>query len=174
MTQSHSTNEIEDLVNQITALSKEDHALLQKLRSKRTARAPKDGGGFTLGQRVADRIAAVVGSWRFVIIQSVILVGWIIVNAVAWGERWDPYPFILLNLMLSFQAAYTAPVILMSQNRQAEIDRQTQINDYEINLKAELEIELLHHKMDLLRTREIERLTHIIEELSERLPKTRA
>ena len=89
---------------------------------------------------------------------------------IAWQYRWDPYPFILLNLALSFQAAYTAPIIMMSQNRQSEIDRQNQQNDYEINQKAELEIELLHQKIDLLRGQEIERLIHIIEELAQRLP----
>lgn len=172
MSPSKTSSEIEDLVNQITALSKEDHALLQGLRIKRQGRKRHETRQWGFGQKVADRIAAVVGSWRFVIIQSAILVAWIIFNAIAWDRQWDPYPFILLNLMLSFQAAYAAPVILMSQNRQAEIDRHTQISDYEINLKAELEIELLHHKLDLLRTREIERLTRIIEELAARLPKT--
>lgn len=94
------------------------------------------------------------GSWPFLIIQSVILGGWICAN-VLWGHSWDPYPFILLNLVLSFQAAYTAPVILMSQNREAEIDRQKMSRDYFVNLKALLEIELLHRKIDqLLQERE--------------------
>jgi uncharacterized membrane protein len=171
MSQNKTSNDIENLVNQITELSKEDHALLQRLRSTRKERAPLEVTQLTLGHKVADKIATVVGSWRFVIIQSVVLAAWIVFNVVAWGEQWDPYPFILLNLMLSFQAAYTAPVIMMSQNRQSEIDRRNQNNDYEINMKAELEIELLHHKIDLLRTREIERLSAIIEELAERLPK---
>jgi uncharacterized membrane protein len=126
----------------------------------------------TLGQRLADRMASFGGSWTFIILFMTVLIVWILINTVALlSKQFDPYPYILLNLVLSCLAAIQAPVILMSQNRQAEIDRQTQISDYEINLKAELEIELLHHKMDLLRTREIERLTHIIEELSERLPK---
>jgi uncharacterized membrane protein len=81
------------------------------------------------------------------------------VNVTAFIQRWDPYPFILLNLALSFQAAYTAPIIMMSQNRQAAIDRDAAQHDYEVNLKAELEIELLHQKLDLLR--ETERATVI-------------
>ena len=153
------------LFDEITALSLEDQALLRDLRKARADRAPHEVGPMTLGQLTADRIAGVVGSWRFIIIQSVLLVGWLILNVFAWTSAWDPYPFILLNLMLSFQAAYTAPILLMSQNRQSEIDRQNQRNDYEVNLKAELEIELLHQKIDLLRAREMERLMSIIQEL---------
>jgi uncharacterized membrane protein len=73
----------------------------------------------TRGQRIADTVAATIGSWTFIIIQSIILTIWILLNLVAWMEHWDPYPFILLNLALSFQAAYAAPFILISQNRQA-------------------------------------------------------
>lgn len=161
----------EALLDEITALSQEDQDLLRRLRKARADRAPSDTGPSTLGERTADRIAAVVGSWRFIIIQTGLLIVWLIVNSLGWFKAWDPYPFILLNLMLSFQAAYTAPVILMSQNRQAAIDRLTQRYDYEVNLKAELEIELLHQKIDLLRAREIERLTFIIEDLRSRVPK---
>jgi uncharacterized membrane protein len=84
-------------------------------------------------------------------------------------KAWDPYPFILLNLFLSFQAAYTAPAIMMSQNRQATVDRQQAQNDYEVNVKAELEIELLHQKVDLMKERELLELTQAIRELSARL-----
>lgn len=84
-----------------------------------------------------------MGSWNFILIQSVVLVIWIALNVVETLEKWDPYPFILLNLMLSFQAAYTAPIIIMSQNRQSQLDQQDAKHDYEVNLKAELEIELL-------------------------------
>ena len=97
------------------------------------------------------------------------MVVWLALNIVAWTEHWDPYPFILLNLVLSFQAAYTAPVILMSQNRQSAIDRDAAEHDYDVNLKAELEIELLHQKLDLLREEEIGRLIQIIERLEARL-----
>ncbi|WP_448188691.1 DUF1003 domain-containing protein [Azospirillum sp. sgz301742] len=119
----------------------------------------------SLGDRIADRVAATVGSWRFIITQSVLLTLWIVANALAWAYRWDPYPFILLNLVLSFQAAYTAPIIMMSQNRLADIDRRKAEQDYQVNLKAELEIELVHQKLDLLREQEIARLTALVEEL---------
>jgi uncharacterized membrane protein len=122
-----------------------------------------------LGERIADKVAAIVGSWRFIIIQSVILALWIVANVVAYWQHWDPYPFILLNLVLSFQAAYAAPIIMMSQNRQAQIDRKEAENDYRVNVKAELEIELLHEKIDALREQEILRLITTIEHLSARL-----
>lgn len=157
------------LLDEITALSEEDQALLRDLRKARADRAPPLAESAGLGERTADRIAAIVGSWHFILIQSVLLIGWVTVNALAWSHSWDPYPFILLNLVLSFQAAYTAPIILMSQNRQAMIDRENQRGDYEVNLKAELEIELLHQKIDLLRAREIERLTAVIGELRQEL-----
>jgi uncharacterized membrane protein len=91
-----------------------------------------------------------MGSWGFIIAQSCLLAVWVILNVVAVIKHWDPYPFILLNLMLSFQAAYAAPIIMMSQNRQTAIDRQGAKHDYEVNMKAELEIELLHDKIALL------------------------
>jgi len=95
----------------------------------------------TVGDRVADTFALTVGSWRFIIVQSVILAIWLLLNTIGWIKHWDPYPFILLNLMLSFQAAYAAPIIMMSQNRTSELDRLQAKNDYEINQRAELEIE---------------------------------
>jgi uncharacterized membrane protein len=94
----------------------------------------------TFGQRAADWTTNVMGSWRFIIVQSVLLVLWVILNAVAWIKHWDPYPFILMNLVLSLQAAYTAPIIMMSQNRQAMRDRLDAHNDYLINQKAEEEV----------------------------------
>ena len=94
----------------------------------------------TLGQYAADKVATVMGSWKFLIIQSIILTGWVILNLTAYINHWDPYPFILMNLVLSLQAAYTAPVIMMSQNRQAERDRVEAHNDYQVNIKAEEEV----------------------------------
>ena len=93
-----------------------------------------------------------------------------ILNVTAYVQQWDPYPFILLNLALSFQAAYAAPIIMMSQNRQATIDRAAAEADYGVNAKAELEIELLHQKIDLLREQEVSELIQIIRRLEERLP----
>ncbi len=94
----------------------------------------------SFGQKAADRIASTVGSWRFIITQSVLLTVWVILNVTAYLQHWDPYPFILMNLLLSTQAAYTAPMIMMSQNRQAIRDRLEAHNDYLINQKAEAEI----------------------------------
>jgi uncharacterized membrane protein len=121
----------------------------------------------SLGDFMSDRIAAIVGSWRFIIIQSVILGLWIAANITAWVNHWDPYPFILLNLVLSFQAAFTAPIIMMAQNRQADIDRYRAELDYQVNLKAEMDIEALHQKIDTLRTEEIARLTALVEILAQ-------
>jgi uncharacterized membrane protein len=143
---------------------------LRRLRREKPARKPATSDARSTGQRIADAVAVTVGSWRFIIIQSVLLAIWITLNVTAWVRAWDPYPFILLNLVLSFQAAYTAPILMMSQNRQAEIDRRDAAHDYEVNVKAELEIELLHSKIDALREQEIARLIEIIEALSARLP----
>jgi CRP/FNR family transcriptional regulator, cyclic AMP receptor protein len=104
----------------------------------------------TFGQRVADRVADTIGSWPFIIVQTVILTIWIILNITAWVNRWDPYPFILLNLMLSFQAAYSGPVIMMSQNRQSAKDRLAAEIDHQVNAKAELEINNLMRRLDEL------------------------
>ena len=95
--------------------------------------------------------------------------GWITYNSVNQTTVWDPYPYILLNLMLSFQAAYTAPAIMMSQNRLSEIDRQQANNDFEVNVKAELEIELLHQKIDLMKEKELFALIKSVEALSQKL-----
>jgi uncharacterized membrane protein len=97
----------------------------------------------TVGQIFADRVAKIVGSWIFIIIQSTLILIWIILNFIAFINHWDPYPFILLNLFLSLQAAYTAPIIMMSQNRLAEQDRIEAHNDYLINTKSEEEIRVV-------------------------------
>jgi uncharacterized membrane protein len=94
----------------------------------------------TTGQRIADRLATVMGSWSFIIVQSCLLAVWITFNVAAYINHWDPYPFILLNLALSFQAAYAAPIIMMSQNRQAAKDRLMAEQDYVVNIKAEEEV----------------------------------
>ena len=101
---------------------------------------------FTLGQKAADWVARNLGSWWFITIQSVLLSLWIVVNVTAWIQQWDPYPFILMNLVLSMQAAYAAPIIMMSQNRQASRDRLEAHHDYLLNKKAEKEIRaILEH-----------------------------
>jgi uncharacterized membrane protein len=102
----------------------------------------------TPGQRIADAFAVLMGSWTFIIVQSALLVIWITVNIIGWIHRWDPYPFILLNLALSFQAAYAAPIIMMSQNRQAAKDRLMSEQDYLINTKAEEEVKAIMHHLE--------------------------
>jgi uncharacterized membrane protein len=151
------------------SLTPEDEQLLHELRHHRRSHRVKHRSDLTFGQRLADGVAAIVGSWRFIVVQSALLALWIVLNVVGWVQAWDPYPFILLNLALSFQAAYTAPILMMSQNRQAEIDRNHAESDYKINIKAELEIEQLHQKIDLLREQEVVRLTRAVELLLQRL-----
>jgi uncharacterized membrane protein len=112
----------------------------------------------SMGARIADTVATTMGSWRFIIVQSTILVLWIVLNVVAFVEHWDPYPFILLNLALSFQSAYAAPIIMMSQNRQSARDRIKSDIEYDVNLKAELEIAYLHEKLDSMNADVLARL----------------
>ena len=142
------------LSKELDKLSEQEREVVDRFISRgRVARnvAHEFKEQMTFGQRVADRVAEIIGSWRFIIIQSTMLIAWIALNITAYVFRWDPYPFILLNLALSFQAAYAAPIIMMSQNRQAEKDHLQAKNDYEVNLKAELEIMQLHHKFNELR-----------------------
>jgi len=111
----------------------------------------------TFGQRLADGIAAFVGSWTFILIFVGLLVSWVVLNTFVFarvGKAFDLYPYILLNLFLSMIAALQAPLIMMSQNRQAANDRVDAAHDYEVNLKAELEILALHEKLDTLRERQ--------------------
>ena len=121
----------------------------------------------TFGQRASDWVASNIGSWAFVITQSLMLIVWVVLNITAYIQHWDPYPFILMNLVLSLQAAYTAPIIMMSQNRQSARDRLEAHNDYIINRKAEQEVRTIldhltvqgkaiieiHQLLDALRTR---------------------
>jgi uncharacterized membrane protein len=128
------------------------HITERKHISKNTAIIHDDSK--TTGQRAADAVAKFGGSWTFIILFGVVLVCWVILNSVIlanYNKVFDPYPYILLNLFLSMLASIQAPIILMSQNRQAELDRENAEHDYEVNLKAELEIMLLHEKVDLLR-----------------------
>lgn len=111
------------------------------------------------GQKISDKVARFGGSWKFIILFGVILTLWIVFNVVAVGHyKFDPYPFILMNLILSCIAALQAPVIMMSQNRQEEKDRMRSENDYLINLKAEMQIRSLNQKMDLLLEEQIKTL----------------
>jgi uncharacterized membrane protein len=102
----------------------------------------------TFGERASDAFASTMGSWKFIIIQSAILAIWVMLNITAYIEHWDPYPFILLNLALSLEAAYAAPIIMMSQNRQAEKDRLAAEEDYHVNTKAEEELKSVMHHLE--------------------------
>ena len=152
-------NREKDLLHELRAIRREQ-------RSHGPITGPPE---LTTGQRIADSVAATMGSWRFIIIQTTILLLWIALNVTAWIRHWDPYPFILLNLALSFQAAYAAPFIMMSQNRQQDIDREQAANDYKVNVKAELEIELLHQKIDELREKEVLALTRAVQSLVDKM-----
>jgi len=109
----------------------------------------------TFWQRLADQVAAVGGSWGFIFGFGVVLVGWMIINQVLNRKAFDPYPFIFLNLMLSMLAAIQAPVIMMSQNRAAQKDREAAEHDYIVNLRAELEVMRLHDKLDAVREEQL-------------------
>jgi uncharacterized membrane protein len=131
------------------------------------------------GQAISDKVAHFGGSWKFIIIFAVILAIWIIFNAsLPEKDRFDPYPFILMNLILSTIAALQAPIIMMSQNRQEEKDRMRNENDYLINLKAEMEIRSLHQKIDLLLEEQIKTLFetqakqfNLLQEINKKLDK---
>ena len=135
-------------------------------------------GRRTFGERLSDHLAAFGGSWRFIVIFFVLLTLWMAFNIVAaQREVFDPYPFILLNLVLSCLAAIQAPIIMMSQNRQEAKDRLRSENDYRVNLKAELEIRHLHEKIDHILTQQWERLAEIqqiqLEMMQEQMPRKR-
>lgn len=117
----------------------------------------------TLGERLSDKVAKVMGSWNFIIWQSVIVFLWMILNIVAFVSHWDPYPFILLNLLFSTQAAYAAPIIMMSQNRQSERDRHQALEDYETNVKAKEEIEALQKHLSAIELHKLDKIISLLE-----------
>jgi len=112
------------------------------------------------GQKLADKVANGMGSWRFIIIQTLIVAIWMVLNVIAFIQHWDPYPYILLNLLFSTQAAYAAPIIMMAQNRQSERDRAQADADYKTNCEAKKEIEELLQKLNSI---EIDKLDKILE-----------
>lgn len=117
----------------------------------------------SIGGRAADKITEIIGSWKFLIIQTIFLLIWIAVNIVAWFWHWDQYPFILLNLLLSFQAAYAAPIIMMSQNRAAELDRKRWEIDLATDRKAEREICAISKKLEQLDREKIDKILELLE-----------
>jgi uncharacterized membrane protein len=128
--------------------------------AKRVAvsRDPADIEESTFGQRLADKVASFGGSWTFLIIFATILAVWVLINILMATKAFDPYPYILLNLFLSMLASIQAPIIMMSQNRQSAKDRIQATHDYEVNLKAEIEIMALHDKLDELRNKDLAEL----------------
>lgn len=143
----------EFLEKELGELSQTEAKVVESLKNKTLlADDPDDDDAkSTFGQRVADKVASFGGSWTFIIIFVTVLAAWIAGNVLLLSNKgFDPYPFILLNLILSCVAALQAPVIMMSQNRQGEKDREKAQNDYMVNLKSELEIRMLHEKIDHL------------------------
>lgn len=116
----------------------------------------------TFGQKAADKITRIVGSWKFIVIQTILLFIWVILNLTAWIYHWDPYPFIFLNLALSFQAAYTAPIILMSGNREADRERRKNTLDLFTDKKAEREIAEIQLNLSRLEREKIDQILEIL------------
>lgn len=119
----------------------------------------------TFNQRLADRVAKIIGSWSFIIWQTVFVLIWMSLNVVGVFYHWDAYPFILLNLLFSTQAAYAAPIIMMAQNRQNERDRVQAQKDYETNTQAKLEIEALQEKLNFIEINKLDKIIKMLEEL---------
>lgn len=117
------------------------------------------------GNRLADAVANSMGSWRFIIVQTVLVVLWMGLNTMAFIQHWDVYPFILLNLVFSTQAAYAAPIIMMSQNRQNERDRVHAQADYQTNLEAKLEIEALATKLNSIEIDKLDKIIKMLEKM---------
>jgi uncharacterized membrane protein len=165
----------------MNTIREREERILAAISARRAKRDPNKlyDASLTVGQRVADGVAATMGSWHFIIVQSVLLAIWLALNITELiFHAWDPYPFILLNLALSFQAAYAAPIIMMSQNRQSAKDRLQAEQDLNTNLKAEMLIEELHTSMDELlvqkwahllqiQERQIEMLQRVIQRLED-------
>lgn len=116
----------------------------------------------SFSQKLADWVALGMGSWKFIIIQSIIVLIWIVMNIIGWISHWDPYPFILLNLLFSTQAAYAAPIIMMSQNRQNQRDRYHAQADYETNITAKVDIEQLQKTLAHIETDKLDKILEIL------------
>jgi len=122
----------------------------------------------TFGQRLADSVATGMGSWRFIIIQTIIVILWMMLNIVAFIYHWDPYPYILLNLLFSTQAAYAAPIIMMAQNRQNERDRAQANADYQTNCEAKEEIEQLQIRLNNIEVEKLDKIITMLQEMKDK------
>ncbi|MBK9330282.1 MAG: DUF1003 domain-containing protein [Sphingobacteriales bacterium] len=119
----------------------------------------------TFGQKLADKVASGMGSWRFIVIQTIIVAVWMGLNILGFVRHWDPYPFILLNLLFSTQAAYAAPIIMMAQNRQSDRDRAQAYDDYQTNLEAKFEIESLQKQLNKIEVEKLDKILAMLEEM---------
>jgi len=164
-------------LEKLSNLTKREQEMIRHIlqRSHVTRNTNKEfDEGLTFGQRLADRVASFGGSWTFISIFGAILLVWVVLNSLVlakYNDAFDPFPYILLNLFLSMLASIQAPIIMMSQNRQAAKDRLDAAHDYEINLKAELEIASLHAKMDELREKQWAELVAMQQEQTNLLTK---
>ncbi len=145
------------LQKELEQLPPEERLVVERFISRRKV-ARNVGQEFhaarSFGERVADRVAQVGGSWSFILCFFFLLLVWMVANSFMLAKAFDPYPYILLNLVLSCLAAVQAPIIMMSQNRQAAVDRMHAENDYQVNIKSELEVLQIHEKLDLLRSQD--------------------
>ncbi len=125
----------------------------------------KHRSSLTYGDRIADAVANGMGSWKFIIWQTIVVLVWMVLNLIAFIRHWDPYPFILLNLIFSTQAAYAAPIIMMSQNRQNARDRQQALEDFHTNTEAKKEIEALQIYLSKLEADKLDKILAMLEEM---------
>jgi len=155
---------LQEEVGELTEVEKTVASSISKKKLLAKALGTSDDSQPSFGERLADKVASFGGSWNFIIIFFIILAGWMVLNFWWFHNRgFDPYPFILLNLILSCLAAIQAPIIMMSQNRQEDKDRERAEHDYKVNLKAEVEIRMLHEKIDHLLLHQNKRLLEIQE-----------
>ena len=122
----------------------------------------------TFGQKLADSVATGMGSWRFIIWQTIIVICWMTMNAIAWKYHWDLYPYILLNLVFSTQAAYAAPIIMMAQNRQNERDRAQADSDFKTNKEAKKEIEELQVRLNAIEVEKLDKIMEMLQEMKDK------
>ena len=137
---------------------------MQTPHNKKTWHA-KHRDSLNMAQRIADAFANGMGSWTFIIVQTILVIAWMALNLIAYVHQWDPYPFILLNLLFSTQAAYAAPIIMMSQNRQNERDRHQAMEDYQTNLEAKNDIEQVQKELARIEQSKLDKIIVLLEEM---------
>jgi uncharacterized membrane protein len=138
---------------------------IKKIMEQKVNWHQKHKNEMSFGQRLADSVATGMGSWRFIIIQTVIVILWMALNVIAFVDHWDPYPYILLNLLFSTQAAYAAPIIMMAQNRQGERDRAQADEDFRTNVEAKKEIEQLQVLLNKIELDKLDKIITMLEKM---------